>query len=151
MLTNLQNRWWPRAGTLAIWFLAAASATWWALRLAGPVRPAVMVPPAVTLAAEAAVDPTAVGRLLGASPVAAAVAPAPGMASRFVLLGVVADRSSQGAALIAVDGKPGRPYRVGSKIDEGIVLQAVEPRKARLGPAAEAETTLVLELPPLKK
>ncbi len=110
-----------------------------------------MVPPAVILAAEAAVDPAAVGRLLGASPVAAAVAPAPGMASRFVLLGVVADRSSQGAALIAVDGKPGRPYRVGSKIDEGIVLQAVEPRKARLGPAAEAETTLVLELPPLKK
>ena len=57
-------------------------------------------------------------------------------------------RSSAGAALIAVDGKPARPYRVGTKIEEGVVLQAVAPRKAMLGPAADAPAAFTLEMPP---
>jgi len=87
-------------------------------------------------------------KLLGA---VADAAPAASLSSRFALLGVVAGRSNQGAALISVDGKPGRPYRVGSKIEEGLILQAVEPRRARLAPAADAGTSLMIEMPPLKK
>jgi general secretion pathway protein C len=102
------------------------------------------------MTAEVAVDPASLARLLGAAePSAAALVPA--AASRFVLLGVVAGRSNTGAALIAVDGKPGRAFRVGSKIDQGVVLQAVEPRKVRLGSAADAATTLTLEMPAMRK
>ena len=150
MVTISQIKWWSRAITLVFWAFAAASLAWWGLRLGGSTKPAQVAPAPVTMAAEVTVDPAALARLLGAAAPTAA-APAPGMASRFVLLGVVAERTNKGAALIAVDGKPGRAYRVGSKIDEGVVLQAVEPRRARLGPDATAATSLVLEMPQARK
>jgi general secretion pathway protein C len=148
MVTNLQNLWWPRVMTLVLWAMAAASMAGWGLRLGGSSKPGQVAPVAMT--AEVAVDPAALARLLGAAePSAAALVPA--AASRFVLLGVVAGRSNTGAALIAVDGKPGRAFRVGSKIDQGVVLQAVEPRRVRLGSAADAATTLTLEMPAMRK
>jgi general secretion pathway protein C len=96
--------------------------------------------------------PVAVARLLGANPVAASPAGAPtaSLASRFNLLGVVAARSHSGAALIAVDGKPPRPYRVGSAIEEGLVLQSVQRRRAVLAASAGGPAVLTLELPPAK-
>lgn len=92
-------------------------------------------------------------RLLGASPVAASgsAQPAASLASRFNLLGVVAARSHRGAALIAVDGKPARPYRVGATIDEGLVLQSVQGRRAVLAATAGGPAVLTLELPPVKR
>ena len=148
MVTNLQNLWWPRVMTLVLWAVAAASMAGWGLRLGGSSKPGQVAPVAMT--AEVAVDPASVARLLGAAePSAAALVPA--AANRFVLLGVVAGRSNTGAALIAVDGKPGRAFRVGSKIDEGVMLQAVEPRRVRLGSAADAATTLTLEMPAIRK
>jgi general secretion pathway protein C len=62
-------------------------------------------------------------------------------------LGVVASPSHRGSALIAVDGKPGRAFRVGSKVDEGLVLEAVEPRKARLTQPGSTGEPMVLEMP----
>jgi general secretion pathway protein C len=94
-------------------------------------------------------DPAAVARLLGAAAPAATAAPV--AASRFVLLGVMASPSSRGAALIAIDGKPGRAFRVGSKVDEGLVLEAVEPRKARLAQATGTGESMVLEMPVSRK
>ena len=47
--------------------------------------------------------------MIGQSP-----ATAPDAASRFQLQGVVADDLGRGAALIAIDGKPARPYRAGA-------------------------------------
>lgn len=150
MVTISQSKWWPRAITLVLWAVAAASLAWWGLRLGGTSKPAQAVPVPAATSAEVAVDPAALARLLGAAPPSAAV-PAPGAASRFVLLGVVAGRSNKGAALIAVDGKPARAFRVGSKIDEGVVLQGVEPRRARLGLGADAATALTLEMPAPRK
>ncbi len=148
MVTNLQNMWWPRVMTLVLWAVAAASLAGWGLRLGGASKPGQVAPVAMT--AEVAVDPASLARLLGAAESSAA-ALVPAAASRFVLLGVVAGRSNTGAALIAVDGKPGRAFRVGSKIDEGVMLQAVEPRRVRLGSAADAATTLTLEMPAMRK
>lgn len=79
-------------------------------------------------------------------------------ASRFALTGVVASSSQHGAALIAVDGKPAKPYVVGSRVGEEWVLQSVQPRRAVLVPAGAADAQaltrgaeLVLHLPlPLK-
>jgi general secretion pathway protein C len=150
MVTNSQNMWWSRGITLMVWGLASASAVWWGLRIAGLSQPVHGVPPPVAAPGEMVVDSNAVARMLGAV-AAAQAAPPPAAASRFALLGVVASRSSQGAALIAVDGKPGRPYRVGSKIEDGLILQAVDARHARLGPASGSGVSLTLEMPPLKK
>lgn len=146
MLTNSQNKWWPRGVALAVWALASGSALWWGLRLVGLSEPLRQTPAPAAAPVEVALDAGAVARVLGAVAVSDVVQPK-GAPSRFVLLGVVAGRSSAGAALISVDGKPGRPYRVGSKIEEGLVLQAVEPRRARLAPSPDATPSVVLELP----
>ena len=67
------------------------------------------------------------------------------------MIGVVAprpgERAAGGLALIAVDGKPPRPYRVGARLDRNLVLQSVAPRSAAIGPA-EGATAVKLDLPP---
>ena len=140
--------WAVRLGTLALWMVAGASCIYWGLRLAPRTVPAPVAAPArQTFAA----DPTAISRLLGANPLAAgATQPTVSLASRFNLLGVVASRSHTGAALIAVDGKPARPYRVGSPLDEGLMLQSVQGRKAVIAASAGGPAVLTLELPPIK-
>jgi len=72
--------------------------------------------------------------------------------SRFRLLGIMAPKSAgggheHGVALIAVDGKLPKAYRVGSVLDGDLVLQSVSLRSAAIGPAQGAPTA-TLELPP---
>ncbi len=68
---------------------------------------------------------------------------------RYNLLGVVAVGTQDGAALIAVDGQPPRPYRVGASLDgsSGLVLQAVTRSAVRLGPSLGVPATVELTLP----
>jgi general secretion pathway protein C len=150
MVSDRAGNWTVRSVTLLVWAVAAASAVYWGMKIAGsdPSVPRVAAasrqpPPA---------DPVLVARLLGhtAGPGAPAATAAPAV-SRFQLVGVVANRSQMGAALIAVDGKPAKPYRVGSQIDEGLVLQSVQPRRAELGASMDAPPTVTLELPPLPR
>ncbi len=68
-------------------------------------------------------------------------------ASRFALLGVVASRGNQGAALIAVDGKPPRPFRIGATVEEGYVLKFIDKRKAELAARVDGPSLVTLELP----
>jgi general secretion pathway protein C len=73
------------------------------------------------------------------------------LASRFKLLGVAAPREggdSTGLALIAVDGKPARGFKVGTVIEGDLVLQSVHPRGAALGTKGAAPA-VSLELPPV--
>ena len=65
--------------------------------------------------------------------------------------GVLADQNSAGAALISVDGKPAKPYRVGDVVEDGLVLQSVQGRRAGLGQAGGGSAVLTLELPALKQ
>jgi general secretion pathway protein C len=146
MVSNLQSRWAVGGSTFALWALVAASAVYWGLKLAAP-RGTAQAP--VALRSAPAVDPVAVARLLGYSPAApAAVA---SVASRFALIGVVAGQAHGGAALIAVDGKPAKPFRVGTAVTESLLLQAVEPRRAILAPSMEAPAAVTLDLPPLRR
>lgn len=148
MVTPLPSRWTVRGLTFALWLAAGASAVYWGLKVAA--RPGPAAGPTVTRST-AAVDPSAVARLLGTGP-APAMPAAPSLASRFNLVGVVAGPGAQpGAALIAVDGKPAKPYRVGSPIEEGLLLQSVEPRRAVLAAALDGPPMLALELPPAKR
>ena len=92
-------------------------------------------------------------RLLGVDPPppVAVKAPVPAADARFKLVGVVSPRSPQaareGLALIAVDGKPPRAYRVGALVEDPHVLQAVNPRGATLGPV-DGPALVALKLPP---
>ena len=56
--------------------------------------------------------------------------------------------SGGGAALISLDGKPARPFRVGAQVDSGLVLQSLGPRQASLGASVDGPTTVRLEMPP---
>ncbi|MGJ7544310.1 type II secretion system protein N [Variovorax sp. LT1R16] len=138
---------WPAATTtLGVWGLAAASVVFWGLRLAAPADG--LAPPPVSGVPVATIDTAAVAQLFGApSDKTAVVAATPQAASRFALLGVVADSARQGAALIAVDGKPARPYRVGSQLVDGYVLQSVGVRSAALGGSVGSATAITLQLP----
>ena len=148
MLTRSPASWNVRGATFALWLLAAASAAYWALKLGS--APHRSVPVAQSARGPAAVDPMAVSRLLGGGTPAPgmAAAPQPTLASRFILVGVAADASSgNGAAVISVDGKPARPYRVGSYLDQGVLLQSVQGRRAVLAALPGGPPLVVLELP----
>ena len=136
-------RWAPPAATLGLWALAAGSALFWGLRLSAPPAGPVYAP--VVPAAPPA-DSAALARVLGAVRAEAPVA-APA-SSRFVLQGVLADVSGGGgAALIAVDGQPARPYRVGATVAPGYVLQSVARRRAVL---AGNGARMALDMPALR-
>jgi len=148
MLPSRPATWTVRGATFALWLLAAASAVYWGLKVGGgsPVLD-LPAPPARPVAIA---DPVAIARLLGSTPAGAALpaaaAPVATLASRLKLLGVAAGaHSGGGAAVISIDGKPARSYRVGASLDEGVVLQSVHGRQATV---AQADgTTVTLELP----
>jgi general secretion pathway protein C len=132
--------------SFVIWAAVAATAAAWGLRLLVPSRAAPLHASTVDMAPSARGDLT---RLFGvdAAPVAAA-APAPAD-SRFRLIGVAAPRATgEGLALIAVDGKPPRAYRVGAAVDGDTVLQEVRARGASLG-LRGGPAVIKLEIPPL--
>ncbi|MDO8279907.1 MAG: type II secretion system protein N [Burkholderiaceae bacterium] len=140
-----QSTWTVRGLSFALWAFAVGSATYWLMGLTTPAAPPPAAPPAYQAAP---VDALALARLLGAG--AAPAASAQPAASRFALLGVIASRSRRGAALIAIDGKPARPYRVGSRLEEGLILKSVGPRRAVLA-GVDGEPSITLDMPPLMK
>lgn len=138
-------RWHAPLVTTLLWGLAAGAAVFWGLRVAAPADPiaAAATMPKPTLSADAG----ALAQLLGVVSVTNAAPVAPEAASRFALSGVIADASQQGAALIAIDGKPPRPFRVGSRVGEGYVLQSVNVRAATLGTSIDGPAAFTLQLP----
>jgi general secretion pathway protein C len=146
MVSNLRNSWAVAATTFLLWGLVAAAAVYWGLKFTGSASGPAGGPPVA--APEVAADPAVIAALLGALPNTGAAAPAASLSSRFALTGVVADQSHSGAALIAVDGKPPKPFRVGAQVDETLVLQSVDSRRAVLG--SGGAPVLTLELPPLR-
>jgi general secretion pathway protein C len=142
-----------RLSAFVIWSLVGATAVFWALRLAA--SPPTVPPYAVAVGNSVAVRGD-LGRLFGVAPRPSAIAQAaPEASSRFRLVGVMAPRkgpaqaeAGHGVALIAVDGKPPKPFTVGARLDSDLVLQSVGLRTAALGPAQGARKVL-LELPVL--
>ncbi len=141
-----------KAVTFALSALVAASAVYWGLQWGG--TPVTFMATQPNPSATAAPDPQAVARALGggmAVVTAASASSAVSANSRLILVGVVADVHSAGVALIAVDGKPAKPFRVGATVDGSLVLQSVGARKATLGADRDASVPVVLELPALPK
>jgi general secretion pathway protein C len=144
MVSNPGNRWAVAASTFVLWGLAAASAVYWGMKLSSSPSTGPIAPPAPNAPAG---DPVAIARVLGAAPSSPTAAPVASLSSRFSLQGIVAGPDGGGAALISVDGKPPRPYRVGAAVDEGLVLQSVHPRRASIGATMQAPASINLELP----
>lgn len=134
-----------------VWALAAAGALFWGLKL---FVKAPSAPPHTQLASADGLAGGDLTRLLGAEAAPEAPAPAaePGADARFQLIGVVSPRSPQaareGLALIAVDGKPPRAYRVGAVIEGDNVLQSVNARGVTLGPRGGAALVALNLAPP---
>ena len=141
----LSARWW----TLAVWALAAASALFWGFKIFAKPLP---LPSQAQVASPGAAARGDLTRLLGVDPPPPVVVtdePAPD--ARFQLIGVVSPRATQaareGLALIAVDGKPPKAFRVGTVVDGQNVLQTVNARGATLGPR-DGAAAVALNLAP---
>jgi general secretion pathway protein C len=143
---GLSNAWLLKALTVAVWACVAFSAVSWGLRWSagGQMQGTAMAAPQVL----PDVDTTAAARSLGALPVQAAAAPS--VASRFQLIGVLDGGPNAGAALIAVDGKPAKPFRVGAVVADGLVLQSTEAKRVSLGAGLQGPSALTLDLPAKK-
>ena len=158
MTLSPRTLWLPRIVTFALAAVAAGSAVYWVLQWPAPAAPsgvavADMQPPvpANTAAVAWALGAPGGAGVAGGNP--ALAAPALG-SSRFALTGVVAGASQAGAALIAVDGKPPKPFVVGASVGDGWVLRSVQARRAvlvRSGALAQPDVAdaaaLVLEMP----
>jgi general secretion pathway protein C len=146
MQTNAFQVWGVRLATLVLAALAALCATYWALKSTHANSVAMAAP-----AGFSALDPLALARALGGGGVVAPAAPQGVPSTSYVLVGVLADSQQGGAALIAIDGKAAKPYRVGATVDTNLVLQSVAGRRAVLAASVVGPAQVTLELPPLSK
>ena len=135
-----------RLCTLLAWLLLAASGMGWWFQLSSPVdiqRAPALAPDARPIIADAA----QLQRLLGLRK-SASNAPAPLGASRYRLVGVVAEGNHAGAVLIAQGDQPARVYRVGMELAPGLQVLRLQSRAVDLGPAGgPAVQTLQLPTP----
>ncbi len=147
MQMNSHSQWASRGVTFLLAALVAVSAVYWVLKWP---ETKVSVPVSTPVAPSPS-EPQALARLLGGASAEPSVsAPMSHVPSRLVLIGVVAGASG-GTALIAVDGKPAKPFRVGRQVEEGLMLQSVAKRQAVLAASVNGPAVLTLELSALSK
>ena len=147
MQTHSHNIWWLRIATFLLAALATASAAYWVLKWRANATPGRLA--TIAFAAPAQIDPQALARLLGGAKGGTANAPMARAASHFKLFGVIADRAKGGYALIAVDDKAAKPFRVGNQVNDELVLHSLSARSAALAASLDGPVTLTLELPKL--
>jgi general secretion pathway protein C len=139
----MQAKWWA----FGLWAAVAAVLGFWALKLGVRSLPV----PAQAQVVVATPPQGDLSRLLGADAVAPVAEAAPASA-RFQLVGVVAPQTpgDAGVAVIAIDGRVPKTYRVGAVVEGDTVLQSVAQRGAQLGPRGGAATVAlsVAALPP---
>lgn len=120
----------PAAGRFAgpVWLVSAlliaalaATIAWWATQLLAP-RPAIA--PAAD-ARGAPPDIGSVGRLFGLPGPAGSLGGLSMPATSIVALGLVT--GERGAAVLAIDGQPGKPFMVGGRLPGGELLVEVRP------------------------
>lgn len=148
MQQHRYRMWQSKTVAFAMFALLAASIVYWAFQGLGGSVSAVAPLPATSDGP--VLDPLSVARALGGgqAPSATPADAAPVSDSRrYALVGVVADTTSGGAALISVDGKPARPVRVGAPVDERLILQSVQGRRASLATGMAAPVEITLQLP----
>lgn len=137
---------WPWAGVSAglVWLLVAGSAVHWGLRLLVQGRGVPSQAQTVGLAQALQGD---ANRLFARSTLAAAAPAASPARDRFRVHGVAASADA-GWALMSVDGRPVRAYRIGAAVDPQWVVLSVAQRRIEIGPAG-GPVAVSLDLPAL--
>jgi general secretion pathway protein C len=133
--------------TALVWAATAYSLVGWFLR-DNPAPLGASTSVASEQAVSENLDSQTVARALGAQTQVAPAAPT--LASRFQLVGVLNGEAATGVALISVDGKPAKPFRVGKPVAEGLVLQTTQAKRVQLGATVDGPSTLSLDLPARK-
>ena len=150
IIANMQlttsKPWMPRLSAFVLALMLAATVVFWIMRWPTRDNGSALPLPEVRDELPAA-NATVVARLLGQGDAAVETTAQPDAASRFRLTGIIASGSGRGVALVSIDGKPPKPYHEGSKLEEGWMLQSVEPRRIALATDAKAPVGLRLELP----
>lgn len=142
------SQWPPRIVAFLLWMLAALSASYWLMKVIGLSETPVRADAIAT--ATPAVNTADLLRVLGppnqvGPSVVVSATPTPDPGVKMQLLGVVTGRKDTGIALIALEGQPARPFRVGSKISDTYKLDRVTTRSAILA-AADGAASVTLEL-----
>ena len=114
---------WPAAAAALLWAVAAGTLLLWWLHMPRPAA----VPDTLASLAQSSGQAQMRGGVERALGHTSAVAQAPEMQTRFVLLGVIAADSGRGSALIALDGQPPQAYIQGQMIEPGWTLKTVSP------------------------
>ena len=140
-----------RIAALLIWAAVAASLAFWGLRwLAPPLGvPANAAPVTLETGVRGDIQRLLTGPTRSESPTANPTA-ASALASRIQVIGVMAPAPGQtaGVALLSIDGKPPKAYRVGAVVDGEMVLQGLSQRSAQIGPQ-DGSAFLTVNLPGL--
>lgn len=137
---------WPWAGWSAglVWLLVAAASVHWGLRLWVQGRAVPSQAQTVGVAQALQGDPARLFARAAAAPAAPAASPA---RDRFRVMGVAASGEA-GFAVMSVDGKPPRAYRVGASVDAQWAVLSVSQRSIEIGPVG-GPAAVSLDLPAL--
>ena len=146
-LKSGSNSWTLRLFTLLVWLLVGLSGTYWAFKF---ITTKPIEATAALAASTVVIDSKAVAKLLGATD-NTGKKPATTVAStKFVLFGLAGTAGGQGVALIALDGKPAKPYRVGSLVADDLVLKSISKTGVTLATSVNSSDGVTLELPERK-
>lgn len=140
---------WIKLVTFALWLGVGASALAWLMPWWGaPAQPT--VPPTVAMPSTPSAPPADWSTLWSRPAASAGPAAATAEAARVRLVGVAGPvrASSQGVALLSVDGQTPRAYRPGDRIDEQRVVLEVTAHTVKIGQPG-GTTSLTLEAPKL--
>lgn len=138
------NSWTLRLFTLMVWLAVGLCATYWAFKFVTNKHvEATAALPAPTVV----VDSKAIGKLLGATDIVAVKVINTPASTKFTLFGLAKTANGKGVALIALDGKPARPYRVGSLVADDLVLKSISKTGVMLAVSLTALEGVTLELP----
>jgi general secretion pathway protein C len=143
-LKSGSNSWTLRLFTLLIWLFVGLCAAYWAFKFVTTKPVEVTTPLAIPTVA---IDSKAVAKLLGATDNVAAKPLNTTANTKFTLFGLAKTANGKGVALIALDGKPARPYRVGSLVADDLVLKSISKTGVLLAVSLSAPEGVTLELP----
>ena len=147
LLKSDANSWTLRLFTLLVWLLVGLCAAYWAFKFVTtkPVEAtAALATPTVV------VDSKAIAKLLGATDTVSKQPTNTAASTKFTLFGLAATAGGKGYALIALDGKPARPYRVGSLVADDLVLKSISKTGVILAASLTSPEGVTLELPERK-
>ena len=138
------NSWTLRLFTLLVWAAAGLCTAYWMFKFA-TTEAIDAISTATT--SNVVVDTKAVAKLLGATNGITGKVADTRVDVKLSLFGLAASPSGQGFALIAEADKPAKPYRIGAKVTDDLVLKSISKTNAILAASTSAPDGLKLELP----